>query len=379
MFSKILKLYKKIDERTNVTVRGQLNKDLSLIRDEVLNKNIKTYEEFQDWLSSYYGMDFWKIMNSSPIFNQKLYDNFWTSALLKDLLAPTAPEVYRKYLSNIRVNLESVKNSSFNVKVARTKDNKEYEIMDISLNVEDPIVDREKILVHELEHVLQHITSPEFTNKSYNDLDYSKLIIKVETPEQLKKAFQDMKKAKDDYEKLPLEKVANANTLKRLLAQQHFKSPKEFWDKIIAPELNKNESVIQKSPILINPSLQEIKKLIYDISRDKRLTNQFGDTQKQDSLRFVVTKDNYYVADARDWVHRQILKEFNINPTSTDYFLGGLHDDGYLWFYKYQFLADFMQYKRPIAFLSDEEVKDIFKSNYFYKIIAPLVTEIEYS
>lgn len=133
-----------------------------------------------------------------------------------------------------------------------------------------------------------------------------------------------------------------------------------------------------KTPILINPSLPEIKKKLYE---SKRL---HGHTPS--SLRFIMwrrtTLDNksesgYYIADAEEWVHRQMKDEMKI-PPATDYVFGEFTDDGYLWFYRYM-LYDYLNITNSDrVFHTPKEVIDLFKTTELYKVIKPIINKIEY-
>lgn len=139
-------------------------------------------------------------------------------------------------------------------------------------------------------------------------------------------------------------------------------------------ETLKNIKETMKTPILIDPSTYEMKRLMDEIRRENRTFDQFGNIQHEDSLRFILTKDNYYVADARDWIHRQMADEMGIK--GFNYAMGGLRFDGTLWLYKYMFMEDLIGYKKLIAFLSDEELNKFLESTRFYKVVAPLMTKI---
>jgi hypothetical protein len=62
-----------------------------------------------------------------------------------------------------------------------------------------------------------------------------------------------------------------------------------------------------KPPLLIDPSTYEIRKLMYN--GNSATTNQFGDTQYEEFVRFILDSDFYYVADGRYWTHDQMLEE----------------------------------------------------------------------
>lgn len=139
------------------------------------------------------------------------------------------------------------------------------------------------------------------------------------------------------------------------------------------------EQVITKSHILFNPTLSEIKKLIRQSIRN--VDSQYAQWKNDggEDVRFFVKGNNYYVADANEYTHRDIAVELGRDVLAEDdLILGGIKEDGYVWFYKYM-LLDYLKYplgKR--AWIPDDETKDMFKSTDFYKVIAPMVTDIEY-
>lgn len=235
MFKKILKL---VNERVNPLTKHILSKDLELLKSEVLSSDIKTYPEFQKWLESYYGLDFWDIMNKAPIFNQTIYDKSLTNDIkLSDLLTPEAPAVYKK-IGGLPIIFQP-EGSFFSV--GKTASGEEIPFVSIDNRIS--VLDRPKQLVHEIEHALNYIVSPDFYNKSYKEhAEYfkrNKEEFKITSDEDFKLYLRDMIKERKAYKNLPLEKVANANAFKRMLAQQHFKSPEEFWNLEIEPNIGK--------------------------------------------------------------------------------------------------------------------------------------------
>jgi len=136
------------------------------------------------------------------------------------------------------------------------------------------------------------------------------------------------------------------------------------------------EAVVRETKPLMNPSLPEIRKLLVNSVKNSKIYSNWRNDGQED-IRFVFTPNNWYVADANEWIHGDIIKEFNISYSS-NYVCGGITYDGYLWFYKYM-LLDFLNY--PVgnrAFKPSEEIIDLFKSTHFYKLIKPIVTDIEF-
>jgi hypothetical protein len=134
-----------------------------------------------------------------------------------------------------------------------------------------------------------------------------------------------------------------------------------------------------KSHILFNPTLSEIKKLIRQSIRNADAEYAQWKNDGGEDVRFFVKGDKYYVADANEYTHTDIAVELGRDVLAEDdLILGGIKEGGYVWFYKYM-LLDYLKYplgKR--AWIPDDETKNMFKSTDFYKVIAPMVTDIEY-
>lgn len=121
-----------------------------------------------------------------------------------------------------------------------------------------------------------------------------------------------------------------------------------------------------RSEILFSPSLSEIKKILNKVRGTSR-----------DEVRFLVSKSGaYFVGDGNDWIHSWMAQELNLKLHEC--LAGGLRPDGYLWFYKYS-LFDYLGNNNPDrVWMSDSEVKELFKSTDFYKLIHNFVNNIEY-
>jgi hypothetical protein len=129
------------------------------------------------------------------------------------------------------------------------------------------------------------------------------------------------------------------------------------------------EAIRTKSPVLINPSLKEIKDKLREIHN---LSNH-----KYASVRFVIDKnENYYIANADEWIHAEIIRDVRINREEN--IEGELTEDGYLWFYKYTVFKHFDVTYPDRAFTEPEETINLFKRTKLYQVIKPMITKIEY-
>lgn len=129
----------------------------------------------------------------------------------------------------------------------------------------------------------------------------------------------------------------------------------------------------EKSPILINPSIPEIKKLLRDAYKDSKIHN--GVAWGRPNVRFLVSKKGYFFANSNDWVHSQMAKEMNVHLFEC--LLGELGVKGTVTFYKFS-LFDYLDYSDPNrTFMDEEEIINMFKQTEFYPIISSMVSHIE--
>ena len=136
------------------------------------------------------------------------------------------------------------------------------------------------------------------------------------------------------------------------------------------------ESLV-KSNILINPSVREIKMMMVEADRMLKAKGSRRQTEVQ-KVRFVALPDGkYYIANADEWVHDQIIKEMGIIK-SENYLCGEIFSDGYTWMYKYM-LFDYLNLKDPFKFSkSKQELTDLFKTTRFYQDVKPLIGEVDF-
>lgn len=146
---------------------------------------------------------------------------------------------------------------------------------------------------------------------------------------------------------------------------------------IFNPQISKNifrvSESLTKSPIEFSPSLNDIKKLLSEAKKDC-LTNRHCEV----AVRFIVAEDgNYYVANANDYIHNQMIKELNLSYAN-EMLAGELFGDGTLWVYR-SMLLDYFGIKdsNKRVDTTDDEARDLFKSSNFYKIISSLVKNID--
>lgn len=133
------------------------------------------------------------------------------------------------------------------------------------------------------------------------------------------------------------------------------------------------EFIRTKSSILINPSLKEIKDKLREIHNISH--------HKYASVRFVIDKqENYYIANADEWIHDEIIKEMGINKTDniTGEFTEEFTEDGYLWFHKYMTFHHFDITDPNRVFMSPEEIINLFKRTKMYQVIKSIITKVEF-